>query len=56
MSKSVNSNGKETRLDHLRKLNLPKNKEKFNFNQWENQHREGWNEEDDEFDIYNEEH
>lgn len=48
--------GKEKRAEHLRKLDLPKNKERFNFNQWESQHREGWDDEDDEFGIHDDEH
>jgi hypothetical protein len=58
MSKSDNTKteGKEKRAEHLRKLNLPKNKQKFNFTQWESQHREGWDDDADEFGIHDDEY
>lgn len=58
MSKSdkTKTEGKEKRAEHLRKLNLPKNKQKFNFTQWESQHREGWDDDADELGIHDDEY
>jgi len=54
MSKSIQKESDDRKAATLRKRNS-KGKERFDFNQWDAKHREGWDEEDDEFGIHEDE-
>jgi len=58
MSKSIHkeTDSSDKRAATLRKKNIPKNKDRFSFGQWESQHREGWDKDDDEYNIHEDSH